>query len=367
MILLCALGIAAYAQETNYLINGTWEGGDGSVVVLQKEIAKKTYDKIDSTIVQNGRFELKGKVPNIDRWTLAVAGGLHQILLDGEPIIATVTSEVKEVKGEKRTNNTVKITGSIEQEILQDGQKFELGKAFMSFGLMLAMSKERDNREKLDSLVNMSNEITKAQDKKIHALIESNTDSYAVTYILSEIFAKDYPFVDLERYTNNLTPRIKASYPGKLLLKRVKELSQVNMGGIAPDIEQLSPEGVPVKLSSLRGKYVLLDFWASWCGPCLREVPNVKAIYEKYHDKGFEIYGVSLDNEKQREAWLAAIEKHGMNWVHVSSLQGWECPVAKRYNVTGIPKMYLLDKEGRVIAIDLRGEELKAKVASLFE
>ena len=109
----------------------------------------------------------------------------------------------------------------------------------------------------------------------------------------------------------------------------------------------------------------MLDFWASWCGPCLREVPNVKAIYEKYHDKGFEIFGVSLD--ETAGPWKAAIKKNDMNWHHVSSLKGWECPVAKQYNVTGIPRMYIIDPEGKIIAQDLRGEELANFVAGLYE
>lgn len=120
-----------------------------------------------------------------------------------------------------------------------------------------------------------------------------------------------------------------------------------------------------LKLSSLRGKYVLLDFWASWCGPCLGEMPNVKHLYAKYHKKGLEIYGVSLDDKADK--WKAAIAKHELKWNHVSSLKGWNCPVAKEYNVTGIPRMYIIDPSGRIIAQDLRGEDLANKMAELFD
>lgn len=109
---------------------------------------------------------------------------------------------------------------------------------------------------------------------------------------------------------------------------------------------------------------MLVDFWASWCGPCRKEIPNLKMIYEKYKDRGFEIYSVSLDDK--REAWITAIAELDLPWVHVSPLKGWDCPVAKRYHVTGIPKMFLLDPEGKIVAVDLRGEDLEKKVDSFF-
>lgn len=124
--------------------------------------------------------------------------------------------------------------------------------------------------------------------------------------MIGDFIAREYPFEDVERYYNNLTPEVKASYPGQLLKEKMTSLRSINVGGIAPDIDLVAPDGKHVKLSSLRGKYVLLDFWASWCGPCLAEVPNVKAVYEQYKDKGFEIYGVSLDDKK--DAWVNAIE-----------------------------------------------------------
>ena len=137
------------------------------------------------------------------------------------------------------------------------------------------------------------------------------------------------------------------------------------MGGIAPDIQLADTTGKTISLYSLRGNYVLLDFWASWCGPCREEIPNLKEIYAAYHDKGLEIYSVSLDSK--REAWTKALNELEMPWVHVSSLKGWDCPTAKRYGVTSIPKMYLLDPQGKIIGIDLRGETLKEKIAFLNE
>ena len=137
------------------------------------------------------------------------------------------------------------------------------------------------------------------------------------------------------------------------------------VGGVAPDFTQKTPEGEDMNLSDLRGKVVLVDFWASWCGPCRRENPNVVRMYEMYKEKGFDIIGVSLDRDKGK--WLGAIEKDGLNWHHVSDLKGWKNEVANLYGVRSIPHTILLDKEGRIIARNLRGPALEDKLKSLFE
>ncbi len=139
----------------------------------------------------------------------------------------------------------------------------------------------------------------------------------------------------------------------------------VEIGEMAPDIDLPQPNGTNLKLSSLRGKVVLIDFWASWCGPCRAEFPNVKKVYSKYKDKGFEIYGVSLDKDKS--SWVNSISSLGLDWKHVSDLKYWSCAPAKVYKVTGIPATVLIDKNGKVIAKNLRGEELEKKLAELFE
>jgi peroxiredoxin len=160
----------------------------------------------------------------------------------------------------------------------------------------------------------------------------------------------------VEKYSHNL-------YVSDFI-KKTNNIKKLSIGGTAPEIALKNPDGKTIKLSSLRGQYVLIDFWASWCGPCRYENPNVVKMYNKYHDKGFEIYGVSLDRDKA--SWLKAIEDDGLTWVHVSDLQFWNSAGAKTYNVTGIPYTVLLDKEGKIIAKGLRGASLEQKLEEIF-
>lgn len=148
------------------------------------------------------------------------------------------------------------------------------------------------------------------------------------------------------------------------LKKEMEQVQALAKGGVAPDFTQKNPEGEAVSLSSFRGKVVLVDFWASWCGPCRRENPEVVKLYEKYKDQGFEIIGVSLDRKKDR--WLQAIEADGLTWPHVSDLKGWQNEVAQLYGVGSIPHTVLLDREGKIVAQKLRGPALAQKLAELM-
>ena len=187
-----------------------------------------------------------------------------------------------------------------------------------------------------------------------------------VPIMITEFFqdkSGEFPFLD------SLANKLKGEIPNSTYVTAFSDNLElfrpaVSIGEIAPEISLPNPDGEVVSLSSLRGKYVLLDFWAAWCGPCRRENPNVVAMYNKYHDKGFEVFSVSLDRTK--DAWVKAIEKDGLDWTHVSDLKYFQSSAAIRYKVNSIPFALLLDPEGRVIGKNLRGRFLQAKLGDIF-
>lgn len=146
--------------------------------------------------------------------------------------------------------------------------------------------------------------------------------------------------------------------------RQIESMQAFVVGGVAPDFTMATPEGGQLALSSLRGKYLLIDFWASWCGPCRRENPNVVKVYNQYKEKGFEILGVSLDSDKTR--WLNAIQQDGLTWHQVSDLKGWQNSAAQQYGVRSIPHTVLLDPQGKIVARNLRGAALEQKLAEIF-
>ena len=201
------------------------------------------------------------------------------------------------------------------------------------------------------------------KDVSLEAFIDSNLNWCQLLISWRICFCRNIRSEGFRRI-ERLTPEVKASAAGKSLKGHIDYMRPTRVGGIAPDIDLTTPEEKHVSLYSLRGKYVLLDFWASWCGPCRKEVPNLKAIYERFRDKGFEIYSVSLDDK--RDAWMKAIAELELPWVHVSSLKGWDCPVAKTLRCDECSENVFVEPEREIIAMDLRGEELEQKVASFF-
>jgi peroxiredoxin len=165
---------------------------------------------------------------------------------------------------------------------------------------------------------------------------------------------------------NNLSPVLKATGDGKFLAGMVQHMKAVQLGAIAPDFTQPDTAGTPINLKSFRGKYVLVDFWASWCHPCRAENPNLVKAFNHYKGNSLAILSISLDTKGAKDAWLQAINTDGMLWTQVSDLSGWNNTVAKEYGVTAIPQNFLVDPQGKIVAKNLRGDGLEKKLKAIF-
>lgn len=198
--------------------------------------------------------------------------------------------------------------------------------------------------------------------------LEANKENQFGVQMLSSN-AYDMTGTELQETIASFSPEMQATEAMKPLVEMAEKKLKTEVGQPYIDFEQADKEGTMVSLKSVienpANKYVLIDFWASWCGPCMAEVPALKAAYDEYHKKGFEIFGVSLDNKK--EAWEAAMQNKELNWLHVSDLKGWDNAAADLYGVRSIPANYLVEcATGKIVGVGLRGEEVKAKVAEML-
>lgn len=368
---LCFLlsAVSMTMAQVPYQITGTWDNGAGKTVYLQKYIAADSLQTVDSVkVAQDFSFALKGQLKEEQRMAISCTPkNKAEIFVSTTPLQVTIQEKTTtDKKGRTRNTLQIAVKGDREQEVLKSGESLSTTASFFQLGKMITLSQALNSKDTtaMDSAKYKVMMIDSLIAWSVQSYMDSTRNDVASTYFFERYLMTNNTLDEVLGFYGNLTDRVKKSAPGVALRKKIEEMVQVNIGGMAPNFKLTTPEGEKLSLYDLRGQIVLLDFWASWCGPCLAEVPNLKAIYEKYHSKGLEILGVSLDEKEA--AWKGAIERKGLTWKHVSSLKGWKCPIAQQFKVTGIPRMYIIDAQGKIIAQDLRGEKLAQKMDELF-
>ena len=346
-------------------VEGSVLAGSATTVYLQKFVNAKPV-VLDSTVLgKNNKFELETAISQGNFYRLSTENPNNFILLWLNPNEKlTVHSQSKKI-AEKYT-----VKGSPDSEAIAKFSNTEAKFQARSIALRKAPKETTHESVVQGPKPTAQDQLQREYRQFVLDFAKDNAKSPAALMALGKLKIRQ-DFTLFKTVRDGLTETHPNSEYAKqlqgMVAQREKELAtegKTAVGAKAIDIALPTPEGETVALSSFKGKYVLIDFWASWCGPCRRENPNVVKLYQKYNKAGFEVFSVSLDNNKDK--WVNAIKQDGLEWTHVSDLLGWKCAPAKKYGVRGIPFTVLVDKEGTIIANKLRGPQLEAKLQELF-
>ncbi|NII29060.1 AhpC/TSA family protein [Pseudoflavitalea sp. X16] len=328
---------------------------------------------LDSAVCKQGAFVFKGAAGNtvkahivMDHTGLGIAGQERT----ADALLVYLDSTTVMIKGKDSVRKAV-ISGSTLNEaykhyykmVLADGENANQA---LEAVYARATPAQKNDAAFRDSLMDIIKQAWVKRDSLKYAYIKKYPRSYFSLEALIEVAGQDIDVLKIKPLFEGLASPLRNSRQGLAFAKILYDMGPTSVGAYASDFAQPDSAGNMVRLADFKGRYVLLDFWASWCGPCRAENPAVLKAYNTYKDKSFTVLGVSLDETSKRQAWLQAIEKDGLPWTQVSDLKGWNNAAARLYGVMAIPQNYLIDPSGKIIARNLRGEALQAKLKEIL-
>jgi len=345
---------AVIMEDTSYTLHGNIGGLDTGWVFLYHPGDEPT----DSVRISRGQFNLAGAVTEPEFCHLVFRK------LNGENIYGMgffLQAGVLGLTGIKDSVSSFVSSGApIQEEYLRFSKRVDSLVDWSAWGRAKEEAVKAKNNPVMDSLDLAAGLMGKRQEQFVKEYAGIHSSSYVAVEEVLNYFSYNPDADTLQSLYHGFTPSLQSSHLGQKLKDILDRALLTGIGRPAPGFTQVDSRGNPIALSSLKGRYVLVDFWASWCGPCREENPNVLKNYRQYHSKGFTVLGVSLDDKKSK--WLEAIKKDGLPWIQVSDLKGWKNEVAVLYGMEGIPMNYLVDKDGKIVAKGLRGPDLDKKL-----
>lgn len=364
LILLASFTLFSCKKE-GYQISGTATGVEnGKKVFIEVPNELGEMIALDTASIEDGKFKIEGKLK--EGMELAFIkfeenGSIPFILENGSIMVTFLKDSVQNsTVGGSKNNDLFQIFNDSNRLLTKKAVKFQ---ADNQEKYMAAMQSQ--DTTTIKSLQDEMNNFQVEMNNSSINFVKEHKDAFISIFLLENILNTNSLEIDeIKKHFNNFDKALLETKAGKKLEKVINALTTVVIGKEAPNFSAPNPEGKIVSLKESLGKVTVIDFWASWCGPCRAENPNVVAMYNELHEKGLNIIGVSLDKDAAK--WKEAIAKDGLNWNHVSNLKFWQDPIAEQYNVKSIPATFILDANGKIVAKDLRGDELKAKIIELL-